>query len=211
MDNWPRLPEASVKAIELAEKEAESALRNNLTPYTPRNPRFRPTADNLRESGCRVIDYICSYAETLFDAMAKPYAGGTSRSIAAAPDVFRERVAPEVKRKACIAWDGWLLFTATEPTIGPPVGPRAPLPGDIRFEAPRDLQREGIEEVVISFTGKESDPKLGAVLLELQHRFQDKLQNLLETRICDWDLGLDDVVPPGSGAFRAGVLVAVLG
>jgi hypothetical protein len=184
MRDWPRLSVASLKAIELAEQEAGSLLWSSVRPYTPLNPKFRRTRDNLREGGYRAIDYVCAYAETLFDAFAGEYAD-RDIEITVLREVLAQRVAAEVERKAWNAWGGWLF--ATSIMSFPRVGTRGTLPGDIRFGASPELVRQGIEEVVIRFAKKPSDPKLGAILLQLQERFRTQLQNLLQARTHHWE------------------------
>jgi hypothetical protein len=182
MKDWPRLSVASLKAIELAEQEAESFLRSSVRPYTPGGPNFQRTTDNLREGGYRAIDYICAYAETLFDAFAGEYKAVATTVLC---DVLAQRVVPEVEKKACNHWLAWLLATSI---VGiPTVGGEATAPGGIRLAASPELVGQGIKNLVVHFAEKPSDPKLAPILQQLQERFRTQLQNLLHARIHDWE------------------------
>jgi hypothetical protein len=184
MKDWPCLSVASLKAIERAEQEANSTLGSNIRPYTPADPKFRRTTDNLREGGHRAIDYICAYAETLFDAYAGEYAK-RAVEITVSREVLTQRVAAEVERKASKAWDTWLFLASI---VGPPkVGTAATLPGDIRIDAPPEHVKSGFKNHVFRRAEKPSDPKLGPIMLELEDRLRTQLQGLIEVRIHDWE------------------------
>lgn len=188
MKSWPRLSVASLKAIELAEQEAESSLGSSVRLYTPGSPEFSRTTDNLREGGYRAIDYICAYVEALFDAFAGEYAK-TASEITVSREILTQRVAAEVERRAWKAWGGWLFATSI---MRPPRVDAGALPGDIQLDAPPGLVRQGIEKVVIRIAEKPSDPKLGPILLQLQDRFRTQLQNLLNARIHHWESRWDE-------------------
>jgi hypothetical protein len=184
MKDWPRLSVASLKAIERAERKAKSSLGNSIRPYTPGDISYRRTTDNLREGGYRSVDYICAYAETIFDVNAREYAKRPVE-IKISRDVLTQRVAAEVERKARKAWGAW-LFSAS--VLGPPkVSGRATLPGDIRIDTPPEHAKLGFETAIIRLAEKPSDPKLGPIMLQLQERFETQIGNLLQARIQDWE------------------------
>jgi hypothetical protein len=195
MTNWPRLSAESLEAIERAERDAESVLGSHIRTYTPGNPKFRRTTDSLREGGYRVVEYVCGYAEILFDAFAKEYAKfATQRAVSRA--FLKKRIALEVERRAWKAWGGWLVATSIVdvPTVGPAVD-RA---GDMRFAAPPELAGQGIDYVVIRWADKSPDPKLAAILLQLQQRFRTQLQSVLRSRVTDWGRPLPELVAAGA-------------
>jgi hypothetical protein len=162
MKDWPRLPEASLKAIETAEQAAKSALANNIKQYTPGNPEFRRTIDNLREGGYRAIDYICAYAETVFDAFAGQYAKMPADKTVA-HEVLAQRVAKRVGSKAVMNWGAFLLATGG------------------------GLVKRGVKKVLIRDADKSSVPEFEPVLDQLNARFLTQLQGLLQDRICRWE------------------------
>src|ERR1035438_7210797 len=69
----PVLPPEALQQIESAERQARNKIADNLRPYTPGNPSWHRTREDILEAGHRVIDHLCSFTKVIFDAHAKAY------------------------------------------------------------------------------------------------------------------------------------------
>ncbi|MBZ5577379.1 MAG: hypothetical protein LAP40_12535 [Acidobacteriia bacterium] len=193
MNTWPRLSVEAQKKILADETEAKAQLGDNVRPYTPGNPDWLRTRENILEGGYRVIDFVCSYVEIIFDIYAAAY----DLSALTSTGVLTERILPLTKRMADKAWGGWLWATAfpERPTIAPD-GPRKP--GDIEFDLPPRLSRAtGAKRGVLSVADIPVDSQLAAGLAQLQERYREQIVETLDGRTSAWQQRSLPVARPG--------------
>jgi hypothetical protein len=69
--HWPVLPAEALKRIEKIEEEAEGRIWDQVRAYTPGNPQWVRSWDETIAGGLRVIDCLCAFAATIFDASAR--------------------------------------------------------------------------------------------------------------------------------------------
>src|SRR5262249_17273356 len=100
-------------------------------------------------------------------------------------DVLTNRVQVEIRRIAFGNWGAWFLANAI-PDFSQGGHAVAPKPSDIRFKDNPRLMARGVQEVVIQWAKKSSNPELGPVLVELGQRFQNQIDNLLRERNEYW-------------------------
>jgi hypothetical protein len=187
LKDLPRLPVGALKNIDRIEKEARQAVAVNVRPYTPGNPRFRRTVPSLLEGGYRAIEYICGYAEVVFDANAAEYLKLGPKAILSSA-ILKEWVAPLVERRTSNLWGGWLLATGT---ISPPEILRkshvVSKPNDWVFKPSLELARQGVVEVRLSVSEGAADSRLAKILAELQERCFYQVSELLKERVIYWE------------------------
>ncbi len=196
MKRFPRLTVEALRRIETAEKEAEKLLADNVRPYTPGNSNWRRTRDNILEGGYRVIEFICSYAETVFDTHATEYDWEALRS----SGIVRNRIIPLVRKQAFFAWGSWTFVTSL---LGPPRISRekGSKPGEIVVPASptqkRYLGLEHVSEVDMAFIPGDIpvDSQLASGRAELEERYQYQLEQVLVERASYWENRGTEVAP----------------
>ena len=185
MKDWPRLPTEAHINIETAERQARKIVSDQGRPYSPANPQFRLTFQNIFDGGVKVIDHICEYAEAVFDANAKEYLRLGPASIRSST-VLKQWVGPQVERSASNLWGAWLFAAMSGRPQVLRKGEAGMKPGNIVVDAPLLLAKRGIAKVVVTPRDKTADARLASVIPQLQERFIYQIQLLLKARIRYW-------------------------
>jgi hypothetical protein len=192
-ENWPRLSIEAGKRILAAECETNRQLGNNVRPYTPGNLDWIRNRDSILDGGYRVIDFICGYAEALVDAHATEYDYEALKS----GGILRERIVPLARRRADVAWGGWMLATAAQEPLR--ISRDTQLkPGSVEFSLPPRLVRAtGVRKGVLTPSDAPPDPQLASGLAKLCERYKVQMEHALEGSASRWEERSRQVGTPG--------------
>jgi hypothetical protein len=179
----PLLPTEALQKIESAERLARKEIGESIRPYTPGNPAWRCTREDILEGGHRVIDHLCSFAKIIFDAHAKAYLQQVSEK-SSYSRALAGRVVALTRNGTRRLWTAWFFVSGILP-------PHSVDPSErdtsIEIPAPRQLANRGYRKVRFLFASSlPLDPQLAAGLENLCRRYDRGVETVLKERRAYW-------------------------
>jgi hypothetical protein len=180
--NWPCLSADAHRRVASAEAAAQQQLATEIRAFTPGNPDWLRNRNDILEGGYRAIDFICAYAEAVFDAHAQEYQRLHSDNT---DGIYSQRIVPLVRQLSWKAWGAWLLATSI---VRPPEFGAGTAGKEIaRFPLPPRIMREtGASMGELKLADVPPDSQLLAGLMQLQERYDEHLRRVLGHRASFW-------------------------
>jgi transcriptional regulator with XRE-family HTH domain len=191
----PRLPRTASKRIEVGVDEAKRVLNEDLRRYTPGNPKWIRSRDEVLEGEYQAVEYIAAFAESLYDVYASEYVQ-CNDSVPSREAALVRRVSPLVRKQAEIAWTAVLMSHALRFDLGRRERSGPLQPGEIKTDvgpmAQPELQelakRLKVRQFVIKLPSPDTprDPLLETGVREREELFRSRISAVLKSRHSYW-------------------------